>query len=80
MGQSTDIGRNACGSIDINAYRVVATQLRREAMRDKPTLRKGFASVLATAAVLGLVSMLGAIPHSDADHVATARAVSHAID
>ena len=75
MGQSTDIGRNACGSIDIDAYRVVATQLRREVMRDAVP-SEGIRSVLATAVVLDRASMLGARPHPDATTSPSARAVS----
>jgi hypothetical protein len=72
MPQTADVRRNACGAIDIDGYRVAAAALRRQAMRDRASLGKGFASVLATAAVLGLVGMFGAMLHSDVDHVAGA--------
>jgi hypothetical protein len=79
MTRTVPIHRHADGSIDIGSYRVGITALRGQAIRDATTLCKGFAGVLVTAVVLGVVTFLAAMPRSNTSLVATAPAVSHPI-
>ncbi len=80
MTQTDTVRRHPNGSIDIDFYRVGATALRRQAMRDGAMLRKAFAGALVTMCVLGLAVGLAAPQRQSAPTVtAAAPAVNHPI-
>ena len=80
MTQTDTVRRHPNGSIDLDFYRVGATALRRQAMRDAATLRKALVGALVTMSVLGVVVGLAAPPRQGAHTVtAAASAMSHPI-
>jgi hypothetical protein len=59
---SQDVRRRADGSIDFDFYRVRATALRRQAMRDGFTLRSACAGVLTMLGALAVFLHVAAAP------------------
>lgn len=59
---TTNIGRDADGSIHLDDYCAGATALRRQAIRDGKTLRTACAGLLTLVGALAVVVLIAAAP------------------
>ena len=79
MQTNLNVRRHPNGAIDLDFYRVNATALRRQAMRDGATLRRALVGALVTMSVLGVAVGLAALPRQGATVTAAAPALVHPI-
>jgi hypothetical protein len=71
-----EIHRHPDGSIDFDFYRIQATALRGQAMRDAATLRLASAGAVVMAGALGFALVIPSAVGAVRDHVASVWPVS----